>query len=144
MNLQINGRFEGTLHTKGNLAIGTKAQVKAEIHGESMTIGGTVTGTLNATSRIELLAGARVTGKIISPRVVMREGAVLHGTVEMVPSTPGSPWMSMEELARYLEVEASTVAEWAQQGRLPAQQAEGTWRFDRTKIEEWLAQEKIK
>ena len=144
VNLQINGRFEGTLDTKGNLAIGEKAQVKATIQGEAIIVGGTVTGNITATSRVELLASARVTGKISSPRVVMQEGAILQGTLEMLGARGDSPWMTIEELARYLEVEASTVTQWAQGGRLPAQREGDQWRFDRSKIEEWLAHEKIK
>ena len=144
VNLQINGQFEGTLDTKGNLSIGTKALVKATIRGEAITIGGTVTGNVTATSRIELLSTARVTGKISSPRVVIQDGAILQGTVEMLTAREEHPWMTVEELARYLEVDANTVIQWAQGGRLPAQRENTEWRFDRTKIEEWLAHEKIK
>ena len=144
VNLQINGRFEGTLDTKGNLSIGEKAQVKATIHGESIIIHGTVSGNVTATTRVELLTGARVTGKISSPRVIMQDGAVLHGTLEMLNGRSESAWLTSDELARYLEVDAATVVQWAQSGRLPAQREGDQWRFERAKIEEWLAQEKIK
>ena len=144
VNLQINGRFEGTLDTKGHLAIGEKAQVKATIKGETITVRGTVTGDITATSRLELLSTARVSGKVISPRVAMEDGAILQGTLEMSGGASESPWMTAEELARYLEVDADTVSQWAQSGRLPAQQEGGRWRFERAKIEEWLAQEKVK
>jgi len=144
VNLQINGRFEGTLDTKGNLAIGQTAQVKATIQGEAIKVAGTVTGSIVATSRVELLAGARVTGKVTCPRVIMHDGAVLHGTLEMIGSRGAGAWMTAEELARYLEVDVSTVSQWAQAGKLPAQQEGTEWRFDRAKVEEWLAHEKIK
>jgi excisionase family DNA binding protein len=144
VNLQINGQFEGTLDTKGNLAIGQTAQVKATIQGEAIKIGGTVTGSIFATGRVELLSSARVTGKVTSPRVIMHDGAVLQGTLEMTGGRGLNPWMTAEELARYLEVDISTVAQWAQAGRLPAQQEGGEWRFDRARVEEWLAHEKIK
>ena len=144
VNLQINGRFEGTLDAKGNLSIGEKAQVKATIKGEAVTIGGIVNGTINATSRVELLSTARVTGKVSSPRVIMHDGAVLHGTLEMAGGASDQPWMNIEELARYLEVDAETVTQWAQGGRLPAQRDGNEWRFNRAKIEEWLAHERVK
>jgi excisionase family DNA binding protein len=147
VNLQINGRFDGTLETKGVLAIGEKAQVKATIHGEMITVGGTVNGNITATTRVELLATARVTGKITSPRVVMQDGAVLQGALEMgtaAPAQGSGRWMTVDELARYLEVDAGTVSQWAQGGRLPAQREGAEWRFDRSRIEEWLAQEKVK
>ena len=144
VNLLINGQFEGTLDTKGNLSIGERASVKATIRGESISISGTVNGNITATNRVEFLSTARVTGKVSSPRVSMQEGAILQGTLEMLGSRGDSPWMTVEELARYLEVDAATVLEWAQGGRLPAQREGSQWRFERAKIEEWLAHEKIK
>lgn len=144
VNLQINGRFDGTLDTKGNLLIGQKAQVKATIQGESIRIAGTVTGNVTATSRVELLSTARLTGRVTSPRVIMQEGAVLQGTLEMLGGRGDSPWMTVDELARYLEVDAATVSEWAQGGRLPAKRDGEQWRFERSRIEEWLSHEKIK
>ncbi len=144
VNLQINGRFEGTLDTKGHLSIGEKAQVKATIQGESIIIHGTVDGNVTATIRVELLAGARLTGKVSSPRVIMQDGAVLHGTLEMLQGRSENVWLTAEELARYLEVDVATVLQWAQSGRLPAHREGDQWRFERVKIEEWLAQEKIK
>lgn len=145
VNLQINGRFDGTLDIKGSLAIGPSAHVKATIHGEEMSVGGSVEGTVVASKRLELLATARVTGKVTTPKLIVHEGAVLHGSCEMVAS-PGeaTSWMSVDELARYLEVEAATIVEWAKSGRLPGRQDGAAWQFDRKRIEEWLAQEKIK
>ena len=144
VNLQINGQFEGTLDTKGSLVIGDKAQIKATIRGESISIAGSVEGTVAASRRLELQPSARVVGKITTPRLIVQEGAVLHGTCEMLPDRTDSPWMTLEELARCLEVEVNTVLEWARSGRLPAQREGDAWRFERKRVEEWLAQEKIK
>ena len=145
VNLQINGRFEGTLDAKGVLAIGEKAQVRATIQGDQISIGGVVDGTITATGRVELLPAARVTGKIITPRLVVQDGAILQGTVEMSGgSTAAGRWMGVEDLARYLEVDSETVTQWAQAGRMPAQRENGQWRFERAKVEEWLAQARVK
>jgi len=144
VNLQINGRFDGTLDTRGNLSIGQQAQVKATIHGESLVIGGSVQGTITASSRVELQSTARVNGKITTPRLIVQDGAMLQGTLEMSGEHASNQSMSVDELARYLEVDASTVLQWAQGGRLPAQRQGDAWRFERSKIEAWLAQEKIK
>ena len=144
VNLKINGQFEGTLDTKGNLSIGEKAQVKATIQGEAIAIHGTVTGNVTATTRVELFPEARVTGKVSSPRVVMQDGALLHGTLDMLGTPSVSAWLTLEELARYLEVDTATVVQWAQSGRLPAHREGDQWKFERARIEEWLAQEKIK
>ena len=44
VNLRINGRFEGTLNTKGNLMVGENAVVNADIIGEDMILGSRVNG----------------------------------------------------------------------------------------------------
>ena len=143
VNLQINGQFDGTLETKGDLLIGEKARVKATIHGERLRIAGRVDGTIMA-QRVELLSTARVIGKITAPTLIVQEGAVFHGAREMVSETAEPQSLSLEELARFLEVDASTILEWAESGRLPAQREGGVWRFNKQRVEEWLAQEKIR
>ena len=146
VNLQINGRFEGTLDIKGSLTIGESAQVKATIQGESVSVAGTVEGPVTASQRIEILPTGRIVGKITTPKLVVHEGAVLHGSCDMARNDAAAPASSMtlDELARYLEVDAQTIREWAQSGRLPAKQEGGQWRFDRARVEQWLAQEKIR
>ena len=144
VNLQINGRFEGSLETKGDLSIGETAQVKATISGERIRIAGSVDGTITASQRVELLGTARVIGKVTTPKLTVHEGAILHGPCEMVTQKQDSQWMNLDELVRYLEVDANTVLEWAQAGRLPAHREGGQWRFERRRVEEWLAQEKIR
>ena len=144
VNLQINGQFEGTLDTKGTLSVGEKAIVKATIRGESISISGQVEGTITASRRLELMPTARVVGKINSPRLVVHEGAVLHGSCDMVAQKAETQWMTLDELARYLEIDSPTLLGWAESGRLPAQREGSVWRFDRKRIEDWLAQEKIR
>ena len=144
VNLQINGQFDGSLDAKGNLSIGPQALVKATIQGEAISIAGKVEGTITATQRLELLASARVTGKVITPKLVIQDGAVFDGTCEMSTRRAEAQWMNLEELARYLEVEQATILEWAQSGRLPAQRENNQWRFERARIEEWLAQDKFR
>ena len=144
VNLQINGRFDGALEVRGVLTIGAAAQVKATISGERITIAGSVEGPVTASQRLELLSSARVVGKVTKAKLIVHEGATLHGTCEMTSESSPKQWMTLEELARYLEVDDRTIMEWAQTGRVPGQQDAGQWRFDRGLVETWLAQEKIK
>ena len=145
VNLSINGRFEGTLDTKGNLSVGERAEVKATIKSEKLVIGGTINGDIVATNLIEVLPSGRINGKLTTPRLVGHDGAIIQATLDMAGDTRGgSQEMTVGELARYLEVDESTVSQWAQEGRLPAQRDGDAWRFQRNKIETWLAKEKIK
>lgn len=145
VNLQINGKFEGSLETKGALWIGEKAQVQATIRGEEISIAGSVQGPITATRRLELVGTARVMGNVTTPKLIVHEGALLHGACEMVtPAASPSQWMTLEELARFLEIDMATIQEWAQSGKLPAQREGDQYRFNRQLVEEWLAHEKIK
>jgi excisionase family DNA binding protein len=150
VNLRISGGFEGNLKTKGNLMIGEHASVNADIIGEMIIVAGKVTGKILATKELKLIAPAVVIGEITAPRLSITEGAILEGTVHMLTeakantAAPPSPLMSLEELSKYLELEASLVHEWANSGKLPGMKDGDSWRFDRKKVDAWVAEGKIK
>ena len=52
-------------------------------------------------------------------------------------------FLSPEELARYLEVDLSSIIEWANSGKVPGQKESGNWRFDRRLIDTWVASGKV-
>jgi excisionase family DNA binding protein len=139
VNLRISGRFEGTLETQGDLTIGEQAQVSADVTGETITIAGRVTGKVIAKRRLTLIPPAFVQGEISTPILRVEEGASLEGTVHM-QERPS--WMTSEEVAEYLEVELRLVEEWAREGKIPADQEGGTWRFAKAKIDEWVSAQK--
>lgn len=150
VNLRINGRFEGTLDTKGMLIIGQKAVIKANITGESISIAGTVEGNIKAGKILKLDATAKLTGDVESPKLSVSEGAVLNGNLRMAAqeqSTGGASrgsWMTMNQLAKYLEVDANKVNDWANSGMLPGTREGGEWVFDRSKVDQWIAEGKVK
>jgi len=149
VNLHINGRFEGTLDTRGVLTIGEKAFVNANIIGDEITVAGRVSGEIIAKQSIRLIAPARVDGNIKTPLLEIGKGAVLNGHCQMTSSVKvsgaASPEiMDADEVARYLEIEASMVKEWASSGKLPAIRDGGVFHFDKVKIDEWIASERVK
>ncbi len=149
VNLRINGRFEGTLNTKGNLMIGEHAVVNADVIGDSIVIAGHVNGNVNAAKELKLISPACVVGDIRTPLLSVAEGAVFEGNCRMLSkskqeSHSSQSTMTAEELAKYLEIDTSLVFEWANAGRLPGIRDGNSWRFDRMKVDEWVATEKIK
>src|SRR3989338_8059459 len=80
VNLRINGRFEGTLNTKGNLMIGEHAVVNADVIGESIVVAGKVNGNISALKELKLISPACVVGAIKTPLFSVAEGAVLEGS----------------------------------------------------------------
>lgn len=148
VNLRINGSFEGALDTKGTLTISETAIVKAQIKGETVIVAGRVYGDILAERELKIIPPAHVTGNVTTPRLNILDGAVLDGECRM--TTPGGhsgsdakAEMSAEELAKYLEVDTSMVFEWANSGRLPAVREKDSWKFDRTRIDEWIANGRV-
>lgn len=146
VNLRINGTFEGVLNTKGDLMIGEQAVVNADITGESIIVAGKVTGNITAFKALKLISPARVIGDIRSPLLSIAEGAIFDGTSRMLGKADEitDNVMTQDDLAKYLEVETNLVNEWANSGRLPGTKDGANWKFERAKIDEWIAQGKIK
>lgn len=83
-DLQIDGTVEGRIDLPNNqLTIGPEGRVKAEVHAKSMVVIGHVTGNLSAAERIQVEATGIVDGDVKAPRLVIQEGAMLNGAVEM-------------------------------------------------------------
>jgi cytoskeletal protein CcmA (bactofilin family) len=82
-DLTIDGVVEGTIEVgQHSLNIGVGASIKADLVGRIVTIGGSITGNVTATEKVDLKATGSVEGDIRTPRFVMSEGAVVRGHVE--------------------------------------------------------------
>lgn len=153
VNLRINGKFEGTLNTKGNLTIGENAKIKADIVGENIIVSGKVVGNVIASNTLTLTRTAYLAGDIRTTRLSIEDGAILQGKCQMSQinlkekelsrAIEEEIRMTVEELAKYLEVDTDSVIDWAKKGRIPAQREGNLWNFDRNRIDAWIASEKI-
>lgn len=139
VNLRISGRFEGTLETRGELTVGEKAQVRADIHGENIIIAGRVEGKVVAKRFLKIIAPAVVKGEISTPVLQVEPGAQLQGMIQMGEKAAN---LSLQEVAKFLEVEGTVVEQWVREGKIPAVQEAGQWRFERAKIDEWVASQR--
>ena len=104
-DLLIEGNLEGMIEMRQHsLTIGKKGQIKADIHGKTIIIEGTVEGNLHAEERLLIRQPGVVRGNIISPRVALEDGSNFKGSIDMsakekptptkVPSN--SPWKKSE------------------------------------------------
>lgn len=83
-DLIISGHIDGTLRVEGYVvSLNAGSEVTANIAARTIVIAGTVLGTLVAEERIELREGADVDGELTTPKLAMRDGAELHGRVQM-------------------------------------------------------------
>ena len=86
-NVQIDGRLEGTVHTKGTLVIGDRAVVKAKIEAGTVICKGKIQGEVVAKESIKLLSPGWIDGTISAPRLSVETGGVFNGRVSMGSSS---------------------------------------------------------
>lgn len=139
VNLRINGKFEGTLETKGSLVIGQNAVVNAQIVGDEIVVAGRLKGEILAKKKLTLLDSAVAEIKVRTAKLTVHEGAVFEGVCHMLGDN-----LSVDDLARYLEVDMSSIVEWANSGKIPAIKEQDSWRFERKSIDEWIAAGKVR
>lgn len=83
-DLRIDGRVHGQVTVRESaLTIGTTANVEADLRGTQVTVLGTVRGNISAADRIELGGSARVTGALSANHVVIADGALFNGRIDM-------------------------------------------------------------
>jgi len=83
---RVDGRVKGKIVSENTLVVGETARIEADIDCGTISIKGSVTGRVQGRQRVELLAGAKLHGTIISPRLVIEEGAYFEGDCDMSTS----------------------------------------------------------
>jgi cytoskeletal protein CcmA (bactofilin family) len=82
-DLTIDGRVEGTIELGDHsLTIGPGAAIRADLIAQKIIISGEVTGNILASAIVDLRATGSVDGDIVTPRLVMAEGATISGKVD--------------------------------------------------------------
>jgi cytoskeletal protein CcmA (bactofilin family) len=75
----MNGKFRGELFSADTLLLGAEGEVEAEVQVAVGVISGQIKGNITGRERIELSGTARVFGNIVTPVLVLEEGAVFDG-----------------------------------------------------------------
>ncbi len=83
-DLIIEGRFEGKISIKGgNVTVGEKGRVEADIEAASIQVAGLVKGNLKGADRVVLLESGRVEGNITARSVSLENGCHFRGSIDM-------------------------------------------------------------
>ncbi len=83
-DLEIEGRVEGQVKLPNHqLTIGAHGKVTAEVEAKTVIVVGHVSGNVSASERVEVQASGVVDGDIRAPRLLIQEGAVVNGSIQM-------------------------------------------------------------
>ena len=91
----LDAKVRGEISAKDTLIIGERGVVEAHVLGVKVVVRGTLIGTIIASERVELKAGARVTGDVEAPVITMEEGAHVDGRCRMTTEKPAEPPLSV-------------------------------------------------
>ncbi len=80
---RIDGSLKGRIVSDNTLIVGESGRVDADIECAVVSIRGTVTGRVHGRERIELLAGSRVQATLVSPKLLIEDGAFFQGQCDM-------------------------------------------------------------
>ena len=90
-DITIDGKVEGKIELRQHqLTIGPSGKIKADIHAKRITIKGEVQGNISAQEVVEIQAGGRLRGDIITPRIAIADGAFFKGSIEMEEGRPAA------------------------------------------------------
>jgi cytoskeletal protein CcmA (bactofilin family) len=92
---RVDGRFKGKIDSGSILIIGDSGKVEADVKIGHIIINGEIKGNITASEKVEVNSSGKVYGTIISPKLVVEEGAYLEANCHTTEkSSQASPIVS--------------------------------------------------
>ena len=95
---RIDGKVEGKITVKGSVIFGEGAVISSEVEGDTVIVGGKVTGKITARKMIQFLRTSLFTGEVVTASLQIEEGAQFNGSCKMMSGAEsgGSSWAETE------------------------------------------------
>ena len=85
-NLRVDGEVKGTIDCKGTLFVAEGATVAAKVEADNVTVAGDLNGEIRCRGRLQIMPSGKVHGKVNTQTLVINEGAIYEGQLEMSPT----------------------------------------------------------
>ena len=82
-DLRVEGEVKGTVTCDGTLFIAEGATVAAAVDAEHITVAGDLNGEIRCRGRLQILPSGRVRADVTTGSLVIQEGAIYEGQLEM-------------------------------------------------------------
>jgi len=82
-SVRIDGNFSGEVESDGTLVVGREAQVEGTLSVGQLVLSGQLTGEVQAAKKVVLNKTAELHGNVHTPVLVVEEGALLEGKLNM-------------------------------------------------------------
>ncbi len=84
-SIRVEGEFIGTIKVEDEVVIGKGGKVEGDIVSKVVTVVGEIKGNVEALEKINIEVDGSMIGDIVAPRVMVEEGAVYKGKIDMEP-----------------------------------------------------------
>jgi cytoskeletal protein CcmA (bactofilin family) len=81
--VRIDGRLDGDIQTKGHVIIGEDGLVQGTITAGTVISSGRIKAKVMADERVQLMKTATLIGEVLTPVLIIEEGAKLQGVMDM-------------------------------------------------------------
>jgi len=81
--VRIDGRLDGDIQTKGQVIIGEDGLVQGTITAGTVISSGRIKAKVTANERVQLMKTATLIGEVLTPILIIEEGAKLQGVTDM-------------------------------------------------------------
>jgi cytoskeletal protein CcmA (bactofilin family) len=82
-DLRVEGELKGIVTCEATLFIAEGATVAATVESEHVTVAGDLSGEIRCRGRLQILPSGRVRAKVSTGSLVIQEGAIYEGQLEM-------------------------------------------------------------
>jgi cytoskeletal protein CcmA (bactofilin family) len=90
-NLQVEGRFKGSIKLSGDVLVGPTGIVDADVEADNIVIQGRINGNVMARKQLQIQSSGRLVGDCTAQSIDIKEGALFEGRSKMIkPSGPAS------------------------------------------------------
>ncbi len=86
-SIRIDGKFKGKILKGSSLIVGENGIVDADVDVENISVNGILKGKLRASEKFEIYSKGKVSGEIVTPKLVIEEGAFFEGSCLMESRT---------------------------------------------------------
>ncbi len=79
----VEGKIEGEIKVKNRLVVGKSGKIEAEVEADEIIIEGRIDGNIKGLKMVRILPNGILNGNIVAKRVVLSDGAIFKGNIDM-------------------------------------------------------------
>ncbi len=83
-SVRIDGEFVGEIESDGTLLLGKDSKIEGTVNVGEMSLSGNFTGDVVAKRNVTIHRDGVLKGKVQCPSLVVEDGAILDGTIQML------------------------------------------------------------